>query len=707
MSYQQEIAAILEKALTGPMGQEAGAFGDIASFVEVPKKKDMGDFAFPCFRLAKVLRNKPPAIAAEMLPHVEAAVAESESIGSVKQLGPYLNFFVNKAALAASLIPSVLDGSFLARREDRGEKVMIEYSQPNTHKAFHVGHTRNVALGDALWRIYDWAGYETVPVNYIGDEGAHIAKCLWYYRTYFEGETPDTNLGAFLGDLYTQAVLKLDFSLLTQCPMPGVVTARVLEKKDFPGSDKLKILSIDDGEGTHQAICGGVDYAVGDMVAYARVGSRVKGRVIETIEKEGVSSTGMALSELELGLSDEKEIIYTFPADTMPGVEVAEYFRTDALDSDVSVLEEMRRREQGVADTLHGLEAREPELYALFEKTKQWSMDEFHAIYNWLDARFDHYFFESEVGDTGKKICMDFYDKGVLVKSEGAIGADLSEYNLPFLLLIKSNGAGLYATKDISLARDKFEQFGVDRSIYVVDASQSDHFKQVFKTLELMGYDRAKHCYHLAYGLVMLPGGEKMGSRKGNVILFNDLKTKLDERIRANFLDQYKGDWPDAEIDEASRRISVATIKYGMTNQDNMKVIEFDIDKWTSQSGNTGPYMLYAYARTRNILRKAGEWDQGLADWGLLNHEKEEALLNLLSKFPEVAQRAAAEYRPQVICLYLYELTRDFSRFYDNCPVLKAESEALKVSRLMLVDAAGRLIQKGLELLGIQTLDRM
>jgi len=708
MNYRDRIAEVLTNALTGPLDVAADQVESLADWVETPKDPKMGDFAFPCFRLARLLRKGPPLIAQDLLPHVAAALETEPDLASVEAVGPYLNFRVDCAALAARVVRGVLDGSFLARRADRGERVMIEYSQPNTHKAFHVGHTRNAALGDALWRIFDWCGYDVVPANYIGDEGAHIAKCLWHFQTQFKGEIPDHNLGEFLGELYAEAAFLLDFGTLSECPMPDVVTAEVLKVAPMPGHDKLRRVEIDDGAGRFQVVCGGEKYAVGDVVAYARVGSRVGGRLVGEIDKHGVHSVGMICSEKELGFSEDNQTVYTFPKGTALGQQLAEYFRkNDApLDPDASVLDTMRRRSEGVAATLHKLESRDPETMALWEKTKQWSMDEFHRIYDWLDVRFDHYFFESEVGERGKRICLDFYEKGVLVKSEGAIGADLEPYGMPFLLLIKSDGAGLYATKDIALAKEKFEKFGVDRSVYVVDMSQSLHFQQVFKTLELMGYEKAKNCYHLGYGLVVLPDG-KMSSRKGNIILFSQLKAKLDSKITEDFLEKYRGDWSDNEIADASRRISVATIKYGMVNQDNLKNIVFDLNEWTARSGNTGPYMMYAYARTRSILREVGDFDRGLADWSLLTHETESALIALMAKFPETVERACADYRPQALCLYLFELAKSFSRMYDHCSVLRAENEALKATRALLVDAAGRLIRQVLALIGVATLDRM
>jgi len=540
MSPQEKIAAIIAEVLTGPLGLDASAFDDLTPFVEVPKDTSMGDFAFPCFRLARALRKAPPAIAAEILPYLRDKVAAEAELSEVSAAGPYLNFRIDTGTLAAKLVPAVLAGTFQARRESKRERVMIEYSQPNTHKAFHVGHTRNVALGDALVQLYRWNGYEVVAANYIGDEGAHIAKCLWYYRQYFKGETPDHNLGEFLGDLYTRATQMLDFSLLSRCPLPGVVVARVTA---VAAHAKWKLVTVTTGSEDFSVICGGKGFAVDDLVAYAGSGARIGGRLIATVEKQGVTSTGMICSEKELGFSEDNQTIHLLPPGTPLGLAVAEFYRIpDALDARVPVLEEMERRSREVARTLKLLEARDADIDGLWQQTKQWSMDEFQVIYDWLDVHFEHFFFESEVGDRGKAIALDFFEKGVLVKSEGAIGADLSAWNLPFLLLIKSDGAGLYATKDIALAREKFEKFHVDRSIYVVDASQSLHFQQVFRTLELMGYERARHCHHLAYGLVMLPEG-KMGSRKGNVILFSQLRERLTAKITADDLEDYRGKW--------------------------------------------------------------------------------------------------------------------------------------------------------------------
>ena len=315
-------------------------------------------------------------------------------------------------------------------------------------------------------------------------------------------------------------------------------------------------------------------------------------------------------------------------------------------------------------------------------------------------------FVSQMLGEEGKDIVKDFYKKGVLVESEGAIGADLSEFNLPFYILIKSDGSGLYSTKDIALAKQKFEKFKIDRSLYLVDVSQSLHFQQLFKTLELMGFKQASKCKHIPYGMVTLPEG-KMSSRSGNIILFSKLREKLLRRITADFLENYRGEWSDKEIEKAAHAISVGTIRYGMLNQENAKNIVFDLKEWTARSGNTGPYLMYAYARIQSILRDLQTSDFDKVNWNVLQHETEHELLRWLVEYHLVVEKCAEKLEAHQLCIYLYELARAFSRMYSECSVLRAETEELRMARAALIKSVAIVLKHGLGLLGINVVERM
>lgn len=737
MDYKSLIAEELVNIFKDNFENEK-SLDEVLKLIEKPKDLKMGDFAFPCFLLARDLKKAPPMIAKD----IEALLANSslkKNFSNIVALGPYLNFKVNKASQAADIIPKVISGEFIQARPSKNERVMVEYSQPNTHKAFHVGHTRNVALGDALVRIYEWNGFEVVASNYIGDVGAHIARCLWYFVNHFlpneshldfntlEDIVSDLdvfrvnmqsyfrdhniNQAEFLGSMYSKATELMDFYSLTTTPFPGIVSAKISSIEDHPTNPKWKVLIVDAGEDAFQVVCGGKGYKLDDIVAYASIGSRVKGRLVGEIDKDGTISNGMILSPSELELSEDNENIYIIKDDVDLGIELADLnkFNDIQLEKD-SVVDTIKFREKSVSSVLKELETENSSYYKLWQETKEWSMSEFYNIYDWLNVRFDNYFFESDVADSGKQLVKEYLTKGVFVKDEGAIGIRLETYNLPFFLLLKSDGTGLYSTKDLSLAELKFNKFKIDRSIYVVDVGQSLHFQQVFATLQEMGFKQAEKCFHLAYGMVVLPDG-KMSSRKGNVIYFSQLKEALYNQITADFLDKYKDVWSEEEIENAAKLISIATIKYGMLNQDNNKNIVFDLSEWTAKSGNTGPYMLYAYARTRSILNdfneKFGNLNLETINWSLLEHETEQTMISKISQFPSVMERAANANQAQQICIYLFEFSKDFSRMYSSCSVLKADNSELAAARAALVNACGLVIQKGLNLIGIETLERM
>tara|TARA_B100000749_G_C18450136_1_gene476046 strand:+ start:3344 stop:5464 length:2121 start_codon:yes stop_codon:yes gene_type:complete len=706
MDQKLHISELISKALN-QLGVQKSA-EDISGLIERPRDETHGDYAFPCFLLSRDLKAPPPKIAPQVADSLSSLVESDELVASVNPAGPYVNFQLNTGELGKQLIPLGLDQTFVKQRVSNGEKLMVEFSQPNTHKAFHVGHMRNVALGDSVAKISKWAGFDVIPVNYIGDVGTHIAKCLWYMQVHYQGEIPETHRGEFLGDLYVKATEMLDFSLLTRAPHLGIISAQIESIDSHPQVDKWKVLKVNDGTQVHQVVCGGTGFQMGDFVAYAPVGERVAGREVQSVDKKGVSSEGVICSEKEISISDDKNKIFVFDSEVVLGQPIANLLAHENVDLLTgSVVEEMQLRTRQVSETLRKLEQEDPEMLKLWQETKEWSMQEFYSIYNWLNVHFEHYFFESDVAEPGKEIVKEYLEKGVFEVSEGAVGVNLEKFKLPFFLVLKSDGTGLYSTKDLALAGLKFEKYQINRNIYVVDEGQSLHFQQVFKTLELMGFKDADKCYHLAYGKVERPDG-KMSSRKGNVILFSALKELLTDKITNEYLEKYRGEWTDEEISEAAQKISVSTIKYGMLNQDSVKSIVFDLDEWTARTGNTGPYLMYAYARTQSILKEVGGSvaDRNF-DFSQLKEDAEHLLLVKLSQFPEVVLKSAGKYEPQLICIYLYDLAKKFSSFYTQCPVLKAETEELKAVRLALVEFAGNTLKQGLELLGIETLQKM
>jgi len=562
---------------------EAWNSSEITGLIEQPPNPELGDYALPCYSFSKSLRCSPALIASELADKLQKYLLPNAPFTFIQARGPYLNFTVSAAAVADSVLPEIFHGNYFKEPSSiKRERVMIEYSQPNTHKGFHVGHLRNVALGDSLCRIYLYNGYDVVGANYIGDIGSHIAKCLWYLRNYNTADPPENYRGEWLGKLYANSVRKLE-------------AAEGQEKISF--QDELSQL-------------------------------------------------------------------------------------------------------------LQKIDAKDAEIYEDWETTREWSMKDFHEIYEWLDVKFDHFFFESEVDEEGRQIVIEGEKNGIFKKSEGAIGIDLEEEGLGFFMLLKSDGNTLYSTKDLSLALQKFDNFDVKRSIYVVGAEQTLHFKQVFATLKRMGYKQAEQCFHLPYALVMLPEG-KMSSREGNVILFSQLRKEIVENIQSTHLEEHRKDWSRKELDETSKKIAVAAIKYGMLNQDSNKNIVFSMDDWLVSEGDTGTYLVYAYVRIRSIGRKISRKVSTDVDFSLLSHPNEKKLLRQMLDFNKTVFNAGEQFRPSLLARMLYEFSKDFSRAYNTCSVMHAETEQLQAARLLLFHCVAETLQQGLNLLGITPPERM
>jgi len=737
------------------------------------------NLAFPVFLLSQRLckdKKKQQQFTLDLAAQIGKKIMEfikqdasNTILKEVQVAGPYLNFFL-KSSYLAKILPDILseEHPYLNPRvlpANERETVMIEYSQPNTHKTFHVGHMRNAALGNSLVKLWEFQGHKVYAVNYIGDVGAHIAKCLWYYlytvkkttldefeskpisreqlEQQLEADRPkDITKVEWLGDMYQNGFNKLDLSQWTIYPHAGIVTAKIISIEDHPNNPKWKVLGIQTDKSKYSVVCGGINYQLNDVVAYAPVGVKKGGRLIQPQDMKGVVSHGLILSEKEFGLRSErnankdkeefekrtdadkekdreegkvvkepsKDDIFVFVPDTPVGVAVTELGRIEnsEIPPNVELVSEIKRRNDEVKYVLRAMEEKRPNIDLLWRITRQWSIEDFKSIYEWTDCRFDYYFHESDVGEESKKMTLDAYEKGILVKSNGTIGADLSKWKLGYCMLLTSAGTGLYATKDLALAKRKFEEFKVDRSIYVVDVGQSLHFQQVFKTLELLGFEQAKKCFHLAYGLVVLPEG-KMSSRKGTIIYFSKLKNELIRKIDEDFMSKMRGKWPDDEIEDTIRKLAVSTIKYGMLNQDNNKDIVFDMANWTEKTGNTGIYLMYAYARTRSILRTVtiSDEEKKQADYSLLVDAGERKLLNMLNMFHQVAAKAAKDYKPQHMCVYLFTLARQLNKLYERVSVMGTEHIPTKAARLDLINATGLILKTGLDLLGISTVERM
>ena len=362
-------------------------------------------------------------------------------------------------------------------------------------------------------------------------------------------------------------------------------------------------------------------------------------------------------------------------------------------------------------EMLRKWEADDPSVHEAWRMTREWSLEEFRDILRILDVKMDVWFYESEANKLGKEIVDELIAKGiaederaqggpVIVKIDEKLGLTKEKYRT--MVILRSDGTTLYSTKDLALAKQKFETYHVDRSIYVVDFRQSLHFQQVFKILELWGFPQAAKCYHLSYGYVTLPEGA-MSSRRGRVVLFKDVYDEAVKRALA-VESERTGDIPETEREKIAEQIGLGALVYSMLAVDNNKDIVFDINEALSFDGRTGPYIQNAHVRANSILKKANvkvtDFQLVTFAYELTKHEIE--LIEQISRFPNAVQQAANEYRPLVMAAYAYDLANAFHSFYHAVPVLQSEDENVRNARLHLVAAAKQTIANALHLLDIK-----
>ena len=359
-------------------------------------------------------------------------------------------------------------------------------------------------------------------------------------------------------------------------------------------------------------------------------------------------------------------------------------------------------------EMLRKWDAGDPAVRALWLETREWSLEEFRDILSMLDIKMDVWFYESEVDEPSKAIVNELLERGiaederaeggpVIVKIDEKLGLEKEKYRTAVIL--RSDSTSLYLTKDLALAKDKFEKYNVDRSLYVVDNRQSLHFQQAFKILELWGFPQAEKCFHLAYGFVSLPEGA-MSARKGRVVLFKEVADEAERRALAA-MTEHTPDMSNTQRIQVARQIGLGALAYAMLSVDNNKDIVFDINEALSFDGRTAPYIQNAHVRANSILRKAG----GMPDFAVFKHElasHEVELIDLISRFPATVEQAVQEYRPLVVATYAYDLANAFHSFYHSVPVIQADSAEIQAARLRLVAAAKQVLANALRLLVIQ-----
>ncbi|HEM5931122.1 TPA: arginine--tRNA ligase [Streptococcus suis] len=540
----------------------------IYNLLEKPKSSEMGDIAFPAFSLAKVERKAPQAIAADIVEKLDTTGFEK-----VVATGPYVNFFLDKAAISHQVLTDVITekDQYGKLNIGQGRNVTIDMSSPNIAKPFSVGHLRSTVIGDALANIHEKLGYKPIRINHLGDWGKQFGMLIVAYKLW--------------GD---KAAVEAD-----------------------PISELLKL--------------------------YVRINAE---------------------AEEKPELDDEAR----------------QWFKK--------------------------LEDGDPEAHELWQWFRDESLVEFNRIYDKLDVTFDSYNGEAFYNDKMDEGIQILEEKGLLQESKGARIVDLESYNLPPALIMKTDGATLYITRDMATAMYRKRTYDFVKSIYVVGQEQINHFKQLKAVLKEMDFDWSDDMTHITFGLVT-KDKKKLSTRKGNIIL---LEPTLDEAI-SRALTQIEAKNPDLENkEEVAHAVGVGAVKFYDLKTDRDNGYDFDLEAMVSFEGETGPYVQYAYARIQSILRKANfvpsaENDYKLADaesWDIIKH---------IQNFSNVVERAGDKFDPSLIAKYAINLAQAFNKYYAHTRILDKSPE--RDSRLALAYATGLVLKEALRLLGVKAPEKM
>jgi len=365
--------------------------------------------------------------------------------------------------------------------------------------------------------------------------------------------------------------------------------------------------------------------------------------------------------------------------------------------------------EEQIRELLQAWEAGDKKVRRLWRQIIDWSLEGYEETYRRIGNEFDHVWYESDLYGEGKEIVREGLARGVFRKlPDGAVLSDLSAYGLSDTILLKSDGTTLYHTFDLGLTKRKRELFPSNLYIWCIGSEQTLYLQQLFAMCEQLGIGKRGDYFHLSYGYVTLKGKGKMSSRSGTIVSADeilDLLHRKAEKIISDSASHVEEIASGEDRERVAEAVALAAVKCALLRHNREKDIEFDLEESVRLEGDSGPYLQYTYARCRSVLRKA---QQPLELTGPYSFgEGARPLLRLIYRFPEVISEAAKAFSPSTLCNFLFDLAQEYNFFYNHYPILRAENEELRGARLALTGATAQLIKTGLELLGIEPLERM
>ena len=618
------------------------------------------NFAMP---LGKKLGKSPREVAADIVSKFDYADFFEEP----EIAGPgFINLRVKTDCLAELVQKEARDERLGVERVAKPRRIVLDYSAPNVAKPLHVGHIRSTMIGNSLSRILRFLGNDVVSDNHLGDWGTQFGMIFYGYRNFLDAEAYSKAPVDELARLYR-------------------LTRQLVDYYDAKG----KIGKLEEALASAQK-------------AQAEAAERAKtsGENPKAIAKERERLAKQTAAAKENVESARGKIA---PVENSPELAKLAAGR-ETIGKDV--LMETSKLHHGDAENR-----------ALWRQIIPLCLAEVDKIYKRLDVTFDETLGESFYNDMLGPLVQKLVDEGVARKTEGALGIFFPDQDVP-MLIQKSDGAFLYATTDLATLEYRRDRFHPDAILYVVDFRQSHHFEQLFEAAKFIGMENVELA-HVKFGTVLGDDGKPFKTRSGDSV---GLKSLLDEAearayavVAENNASRPEGErFSEEEMRETARRVGIGALVYADLSQNRESDYVFSFDKMLAMNGNTATYMQYAYARVRSIFTKGAvdvealreEYANGTRTL-TLNDPAERALAFELVRFQSALENVSKDYRPNFLTAYLYDLANKYSSFFERCPVLKTEDESIRSNRLLLCDLTARTIGLGLNLLGIQTVERM
>jgi len=654
MNALTEIKTRFAAALASIIGTEH-ASADLLGMIKATNDGKFGDyqanFAMP---LAKKLSKPPRDVASSIVEKVQL----DDICSKIEIAGPgFINLTLDDTWVKSRLADSVSDDRLGVTKVAKPRKFVVDYSSPNVAKPMHVGHIRSTVIGDALARVLKFVGHDVITDNHLGDWGTQFGMIIYGYKHFVDQATYDATPGVGLGRLYKFVRQLMDYHAAV---------------KSLPDAeDQLSQL----------------ESAANELEQTPESGDKAKDKQLRKqtgAAKNRVKSQAETVSGLKAKVAAvDSDSQLKALADAHPDINNAVLLETAALHEG----DEQNRK--------------------LWNEFLPHCRQDIQRIYQRLGVAFDYELGESFFHDMLGDVVDEFEAKGFARTSDGALCVFMDQYETP-MIIRKKDGAFLYATTDLATIKYRLTEWNVDAILYVVDHRQHQHFEKLFDAARLWGHEDIE-LTHVSFGTVLGDDGRPFKTRSGDTV---NLETLLDE-AESRAIGIAKDANPELageQQENIGNVVGIGGLKYADLSQHRASDYKFSYDKMLAMKGNTATYLQYSYARVQGILRRL-ETDlqelRGDAGEFVFENDVERTLAVKLVRLGESLDEVLVEYKPNLLCNYLFELTQTFFQFYDQCSVKDASSDAVRVSRLKLCDLTARTIEKGLDLLGIGVLEQM